>query len=200
MSLLEHGLPAHFFTRWRAVATGLFIAGAAIIASEAYTRVDYYLSEPSKAPACYGADEARHDAGTQKIPARGARDRNGQSIDDRLPGFDLDRLTLAQRVCTASACGRKEWQAYRSAIFWYMSSRMQHTSRLDREYGDDGLARAREIYGTALDRQIEEGLRERYRAKVFRLNDFSQQRDAMTILILRGGEALRPCRRAPAAG
>ena len=132
--------------------------------------------------------------GRRPIPARGARDRSGHSIDDRVPGFDLDRLTLAQRVCTPSACGREEWKAYRSAMFWYVSTRLQHTSRLDRDYGDEGLARAREIYGSALDRQIEEGLRARYRAKVFRLNDFTQDRDAMIILVLRGGEELRPCR------
>ena len=193
MSLLEHGLPASFFSRWRAVAAGLFIAGAFILVSEAYAKLRYYLGEPTAAPACYG--EARHPAGTQTIPARGAHDRSGHSIDDRVPGFDLDRLTLAQRVCTPSACVREEWKAYRSAMFWYVSSRLQHTSRLDREYGDEGLARAREIYGSALDRQIEEGLRARYRAKVFRLNDFTQNHDAMTILVLRGGDALRPCRR-----
>jgi len=108
--------------------------------------------------------------------------------------FNLDRMTLAQRVCTPSACGREEWQAYRSALFWYLASRLQHTTRLDRDYGDPGLARSREIYSTALDRQIEDGLRERYRAKVFRINDFRQDRDAVAILVLKRGEALRPCR------
>jgi hypothetical protein len=37
-------------------------------------------------------------------------------------------------------------------------------------------------------------LRQRYRAKVFRINDFRQDRDAIAILVLKGGEALRPCR------
>jgi hypothetical protein len=196
MSILEQGLPAHFFTRWRAVATGLFIAGAYIVINEAYAKLDYYVSEPTEAPPCYG--EARHDPGTEPIPARGARDSSGHSIDDRRPGFDIDRLTLAQRVCKPSSCGREEWKEYRSAIFWYVSARMMHTSRLDREYGDDGLARAREIYSTALDRQVEEGLRARYRAKLFRLNDFRQDHDAMTILVLKDGDGLRPCRKADA--
>lgn len=52
---------------------------------------------------------------------------------------------------------------------------------------------------TALDRQIEEGLRARYRAKLFRLNDFTQDHDAMTILVLGGGDAFRPCRKTDAA-
>jgi hypothetical protein len=196
MSLLEQGLPARFFTRWRAVATGLFIAGAFIVINEAYVKLRYYVSEPTGAPPCYG--EPRNEPGTQMIPARGARDRNGRSIDDRPPTFDLDRLTLAQRVCTPSSCGREQWKAYRSAMFWYVSARLQHMSRLYREYGEAGLERAREIYGGALDRQIEEGLRARYRAKIFRLNDFTQDHDAMTILVLNGGDALRPCRRVDA--
>jgi hypothetical protein len=198
MSLLRDGLPPSFFTRWRAVATGMFIAGAVILAREAYAKFNYYVSEPGQAPPCYGADEARHDAGTQTIPPRGARDRRGRSIDDRPFGFDIDRLTLAQRVCTAASCGREESRAYRSALFWYISTRLQHTSRLDRDYGDAGLARAREIYSTAFDWQVEQGLRDRYRAKVFRLNDFTQQHDAMAILVLQGGDALRPCRRSAA--
>jgi hypothetical protein len=38
-------------------------------------------------------------------------------------------------------------------------------------------------------------LRERYRAKLFRINDRSQQREARSILIFKGGEAMRPCRK-----
>jgi hypothetical protein len=193
MSLLTQGLPPRFFTRWRAVAVGLFIAGAFIVGNEAYVKLKYYFSEAT-APACYGTPQL---ARTRPIPARGVQDRHGHSIDDRLAAEDRDRLTLAQRVCTASACGRDEWQAYRSAIFWYVSSRTMHTSRLYRDYGDAGLARAREIYGTAFDRQIEDGLRKRYAKGIFRLNDFKQDRDAMAILILKGGEALRPCRCEP---
>lgn len=191
MSLLTEGLPPRFFTRWRAVATGLFIAGAFIVGNEAYAKLKYYLSEPITAPPCYGN---AHAVRTQPIPGRGVQDRNSHSIDDRLRGDDRDRLTLAQRLCTTSACRREEWRAYRSAIFWYVSGRLQHTSRLDREYGDAGLTRAQEVYGTAFDRQIEDGLRKRYSMGAFRLNDFTQDRDAMAILILKNGEALRPCR------
>jgi hypothetical protein len=192
MSIFEQGLPAKFFTRWRAVAAGLFAAGTFIVSNEVYSTFCKHLSEPAAAPLCYG--EARHKAGTQPIPAAGARDRNGHAIDDTPPSLDRDRLTLAHQVCAPSACGVEQFKAYRSAIFWYLSARMQHTARLDSDYGDAGLARARALYSTAFDRQIEEGLRARYRSKVFRLNDLTQNRDAISILIFRGGDAFRPCR------
>ena len=79
MSLIENGLPASFFTRWRAVATGLFIAGAFIVGSQTYAKLSYYLGEPSSAPPCYG--ELRHEAGTQMIPPRGAQDRSGRNSE-----------------------------------------------------------------------------------------------------------------------
>jgi hypothetical protein len=77
--------------------------------------------------------------------------------------------------------------------------RMQHTRQLDREYGQLGLRRAADIYSEPVDARIENGLRERYRAGMFRINDFRQNKDAIAILVLKGGAALRPCRRADIA-
>jgi hypothetical protein len=190
MSILENGLPAGFFTRWRAVATGLGIAGAVIVASNIYSTVNYYVSEPKTAPACYGTQQV---AGKQVIPNRGTRDRNGHSVDDRLASLNVDQITLAQRICTAQSCPSQAWKEYRSAMFWYLSSRLQHMSNLYRAYGDAGLTRAREIYREPFDQNVVEGLRQRFAAGVFRLNDFRQNRAAVTILVLRGSEALRPC-------
>jgi hypothetical protein len=197
MSLLEHGLPASFFTRWRAVATGLFIGGAAIIALSIYAKIKYYTSESTTAPACYG-DGVR--PGKNILPPRGDRLRNGGSYDERPDSTAAsraqnERLTLALRACTPQSCPKEAWTAYRSALFWYLSPRLQHTSRLYLGFGEDGLIRAREIYREPLDIKIEEGLRERYAAGVFRFNDFSQQREAITILVLKGAEALRPCKK-----
>jgi hypothetical protein len=62
-------------------------------------------------------------------------------------------------------------------------------------YGDNGLRLARSIYSEPVDLQIEKGLRERYEAKLFRINDSRQNRDAMAIMIFKGGAALRSCRR-----
>lgn len=196
MSLLEHGLPANFFTRWRAVAAGLGIAGAVLIVSEIYLKAKYYVSEPTTAPACYGRE---HIAGKQSIPSRGLRDRNGHSVDDRHASFDADRVTLALRVCTPKSCPANAWKEYRSAMFWYLSSRLQHTSSLYRAYGDDGLTRARMIYREPLDVKVVDGLRERYAAGVFRLNDFRQNHAAVAILVLKGSDALRPCGEGEAA-
>jgi hypothetical protein len=197
MSILEHGLPSSFFTRWRAVATGLGIGGAGIIALSIYAGIEKYVSEPKTAPACYG-DGVRPGKGI--IPPRGDRLRNGGSFDERPDSTaasrsENERLTLALRACTAQSCPKQAWKAYRSALFWYLSPRLQHTSRLYLGFGEDGLIRAREIYREPLDIKIEEGLRERYAAGVFRFNDFTQQREAVTILVLKGAEALRPCKK-----
>ena len=197
MSVLEHGLPPSFFTRWRAVATGLFIGGAAIIALSIYGSIEKYASEPTTAPACYG-DGVR--AGKEIIPPRGDRLRNGGSFDDRPDRMDSrtsqnERLTLALRACTPQSCPKQEWKAYRSALFWYLSDRLQHTRRLYQHFGEAGLTRAREIYREPLDVKIEEGLRGLYGAGVFRINDFRQQRDEITILVLKGAAALRPCKK-----
>ena len=50
------------------------------------------------------------------------------------------------------------------------------------------------------DQAIEKGLRERYRAKLFRINDSRQNREVKSILIFKGGEAMRPCRKADVTG
>ena len=195
MSLLEQGLPSSFFTRWRAVATGLGIGGAVIIALTIYAKIKYYTSEPATAPACYGDGVT---PGKAILPPRGERLRNGGSWDERPDSTESrrdrsERLALASRACTPQSCPREAWGAYRSALFWYLSPRLQHTSRLYLGFGEDGLKRAHDIYREPRDMKIEEGLRERYAAGVFRFNDFRQQRDEITILVLKGGEALRPC-------
>jgi len=190
MSVLEQGLPAGFFTRWRAVAVGLAIGGVVIVGRDVYGRVERYTSEPKVAPACYGR---QHVAGKQTILPRGAPDGNGPSIDKRLADFNVDHITLALRVCTPQSCPSSAWKEYRSAMFWYLSSRLQHASNLYRRFGDAGLTRAREIYREPIDIRVEQGLRERYAAGVFRLNDFRQNHAAVATIVLKGGDALRPC-------
>ena len=53
------------------------------------------------------------------------------------------------------------------------------------------------LFGGKADLDIEQGLRERYNAGIFRIKDFRQNQDAIAILMMAGGKALRPCR-APA--
>lgn len=190
MSLLEQGLPAHFFTRRRAVVTGLAIGVVVVIGFSIESLAKYYLTEPKTAPACYGNV---HVAGKQGIPQRGFRDYAGRSIDDRQSSHSPEKTAAAMRECAAQSCPRKAWQEYRSVIFWYLSSRLQHMSNLYRAFGDAGLERARQIYREPLDLQVEQGLRDRYRAGVFRLNDFRQNQAGVLILVLKGSDALRPC-------
>lgn len=190
MSLFEQGLPAGFFTRWRAVATGLAIAGVAIVCFDVYTRVNKFISEPKAAPACYGR---QHVAGKQIIPPPGSRVNDGRSIDDRLSGIDTDKIALALRVCAPQSCPGSALREYRSTMSWYLFYRLQQTSQLYRSYGDAGLVRARRIYGEPIDALIEQGLRDRYAAGVFRVNDFHDHRAALATILFKGGDALRPC-------
>ena len=97
MSLLEHGLPASFFTRWRAVATGLFIGGLAIIALNIYAKIKNHTSEPTTAPACYGDGVS---PGKNILPPRGERLRNGGSYDDRPDNMDsVTSLPAMSTMC-----------------------------------------------------------------------------------------------------
>jgi hypothetical protein len=126
MSLFQTGMPAHWFTRRRAVAVGLLVVSAYLIVNEVGVRLTRWYGEPTTAPLCYDAG-TRHVAGTQPIPPYGERDRNGRGIDDRVVGSEMDKLTPAQQACTPAACIGEAWKAYRSAIFWYVSPRLMHT-------------------------------------------------------------------------
>jgi hypothetical protein len=156
-------------------------------------------ADPITPPACYGADEANYTPHNQPIPLRGAPGRGGPSIDQRRDKQYLERIEDAESTCGVNVCTRQAFDNYRSALFWYLSLRTQHTRQLDREYGQLGLRRAADIYSEPEDARIENGLRERYRRGVFRIADFRQNRDAVAILVLKGGTALRPCRRADIA-
>ena len=131
----------------------------------------------------------------EAIPLVGAPDRNGVPNNRRRVGpHDIGNLLDAERACKPGACSSQALREYKSALFWYLEPRLQHIRQLDMAYGDNGLRLARSIYSESIDRQIENGVRERYRANVFRINDSRQNRDAMAILIFQGGAALRSCR------
>jgi hypothetical protein len=193
---LANGFSDGALTPTRALAAGLFIGGAVIIGLWTYGSVSHWLTrDPTIAPACYGADRTNHTAGTKPTP------RNPANPDERLwwserGGAYLERMVAAGFVCTAMSCDRKAWEQYRSALFWYVSERMRRTRQLDAAYGDRGLERAQVLFGGKVDLDIERGLRERYNAGIFRIKDIRQNRDAVAILVLAGGERLRPCRAA----
>lgn len=157
-------------------------------------------TEPGLAPKCYWPDEA-YVPRNEAIPLVGTPDRNGVPNNRRRVGpYDTDKVLAAERACRPDACSSQALKEYKSALFWYLEPRLQHIRQLDMAYGDNGLRLARSIYSKSIDRQIENGVRERYRAKVFRINNSRQNRDAMAILIFQGGAALRSCRSADLRG
>lgn len=189
-----NGFSDSALTPRRAMAAGLFIGGAVIVGLLTFGSLSHWLkSDPTVAPACYGADRVNHTAGTKPVP------RNPDNRDDALwwnprGGAYLERMVAAGHVCTAKSCDPKAWEQYRSALFWYLSERMQRTRQLDSNYGDRGLERARVLFGGKADLDIEQGLRDRYNAGIFRIKDFRQNQDALAIVLFAGGRALRPCR------
>ena len=196
---LANGFSDGALTPTRALVAGLFIGGAVIVGLWTYGGMSRLLArDPSVAPACYGAVPA---GGFARVDTRLSR-KGVSKEDERLwngPRDDasrFERIKAAEFICTAKSCDRKAWEQYRSALFWYLADRLGRTRRLVDVFGDKGLARAHALFGGEADLRIERGLRERYNARVFRIADFRQNQDAITILLLKGGKGLAPCRAA----
>ena len=192
--IVRNGLPLHLFTKGGALALGLGIAATFIVGNEIYHFIKKRTSEPTQAAPCFEPERAHYTPGTKALPAAVA---NNEQLRDMSA---LWRLKDAERVCTPSSCDSAALSAYQSAFFWYIADRMRVTRGFDMNHGDPGLARARRIYGTPDDLASEQGLRDRYRAKLFRINDSRQHRDVKSILIFKGGESLRPCRKGDVTG
>jgi len=175
----------------------LFILAAVLTAGAwwGYGSLVNWGTEPTSAPKCYWADHAYVPA-NETMPLVGAPDKNGVPNNRRrVDASAIDRVLAAEKQCKPGACTLQAAKEYRSAFFWYIEPRLQHIRQLDRMYGDNGLRLARTIYSEPIDRRLEDGLRERYKAKAFRINGSRQNRDAMAILIFKGGAALRSCRK-----
>ena len=176
----------------------LMFVGAGVVAAGCwvgYGSLKNRATEPTTAPNCYGAAEA-YVPQNQTMPLVGAPDRNGVPNNRRRMGNrDVEKVFAAETACKPGACPPDALKAYKSALFWYLQPRLQHIRQLDMLYGDNGLRLARTIYSDAVDQQIEKGLGDRYQAKTFRINDSREDRDAMAILIFKGGAALRSCRK-----
>lgn len=201
MTHIDAGTLASLPRAVRNVAAGAALCVVVAIGIWGYERVWKYVTpDPTVPPACYGADRA-YVPENEALPLRGAPGPRGNpSVDQRHDLAYHERLKEAEAACTPASCGREAWNEYKSALFWYLSARLQHTRNLDRVYGRPGLRRAQEIYSTAEDVHFEQGLRERYRARVFRLNNLRQNADAIAILVLRDAAALRPCHKSDVAG
>lgn len=192
---LARGFSDGALTPTRAAAAGLFIAGVLIVAMWTYGSVSRWLArDPTTAPACYGgARNVHHTAGTKAAPGNPA-DRNEALWWSPRGNLYLDQVRAAEFACTAKSCDKQALSKYRSALFWYFAERLRRTRQLDANYGDKGLERARQLFGGMADRGVEQGLRDRYRAGVFRIIDFRENQDAIAIILLGGDQSLRPCR------
>ena len=188
--VIRNGLPLHRLTRGHAKMMGLAIALIFILGNEVYHFVKKRTTEPTEAAPCFEPADATYSLGKDPLPAYGS-----PKAEARRDQNYLRALQDASRVCTPTSCDKDAFSKYDSALFWYLSDRMHLMRRYDLEYGESGIERARWMYRTAEDQAVEQGLRERYRAKLFRINDRSQQREAKSILIFKGGEAMRPCRK-----
>ena len=176
----------------------LMFVGAGVVAAGCWWgwgSMRNWATEPTTAPNCYWADEA-YVPQNQTMPLMGTPDRHGVPNNRRRMGLsDIEKVLAAEKVCKPGACTQEAAKSYRSALFWYIEPRLQHIRQLDMVYGDNGLRLARTIYSEPIDAKLEQGLRERYQAKAFRINDSRQNRDAMAILVFKGGMALRSCRK-----
>ena len=191
--ILRNGLPLHWFTGRNAALAGLGIGLTFIVCNEIYHYTKKRVTEPTEAAACFEPYDATYKPGSAPLPPRGTPE-----TDDRRDQNYIVQVKDAERVCKPGACDAQASRNYSSALFWYFSERMRHMRRLDMNHGDAGIARARQLYRTADDLAIEQGLRERYQAKLFRINDLRQHREVKSILIFKGGEAMRPCRKGDA--
>jgi len=176
----------------------LLFVGAGVVAAGCwfgYGWLANFAAEPTSAPNCYWADQA-YVPQNKTMPLIGAPDRNGVPNNRRRMGpSEAEKVFAAEMACRPGACTADAFNAYQSAFFGYFEPRLQHIRQLDMLYGDNGLRLARTIYAEVVDQQIEKGFRERYQAQAFRISDSRQNRDAMAILIFKGGSALRSCRK-----
>lgn len=150
------------------------------------------LAGPPPVPACYNKYSAFYTRGTKALLPRGTPASDARNLSQ------VVRMKDVSRICTAKACDADALKAYRDALHWYLAGRTFHMRKLDIESGDAGLARARELYRTPDDLEIEQGLRERYQARVFWINEGSADEDVLRILLFKGADALRPCRKSDA--
>jgi hypothetical protein len=191
---LAKGYPDSAVTPTRVVAAGLFVGGAILVSMWAYGDISRWLtSDPTVAPPCYRAEAGPF--AEVKLPEPFRQKHENAIWNNPRGNVGIERLLAAEQACTALSCDAKAWQQYRSGLFWYLAERLHRSRRLEAIYGDDGLKRAQELFGGDTDRRIERGLRDRYTAGIFRIKDFRQNQDAIAILVLAGGQALRSCPR-----
>jgi hypothetical protein len=148
------------------------------------------FAAPPPVPLCLQPYSGYVQTGIKSLPPAGTAETDARDMSLVWGVRD------AARICTTESCDTGAVANYRQALHRYFESRVRHTHRLDIQYGAPGFARAQRLYQTADDLEIEQGLRERQRAKVYRINADSFAEQPIRVLLFRGADALRACRRA----
>jgi hypothetical protein len=160
-----------------------------------YVSLKRHFTEPSDGPACYGTARIISPEDTRIEAKNSRRPRDNVNEYTRGGASYAEKVRDAQIACKPDKCESGALRTYKSALFWYLSERHRHMGRLNEIHGEEGIRASQRIFATGIDREIEEGMRARYRAGLFRLNDTRDDTDraVMSILIFKGGEGMRPC-------
>lgn len=191
-TLLREGIPERLFTRTNAIASALAFCALVIFAGGIYQRLAFALGP---VPSCFGADEPltkRPGATLAKatdviFAASGGRVSFSNSY--------AEAALAAQKLCPPSACGAAASEAYRSKMFWYLDDRFQKTRAMQNLAGKVGLAEAIAHFSRSIDRELEQGLRDRYKAGLIDLlrQGWAQHGEALPMLMFRGAQQLKAC-------
>ncbi len=95
--------------------------------------------------------------------------------------------------CTTESCEPNDRRKYRSAIFFYISTRENITRNLYRERGDSGLAYAEEIFNTSGDMDVIDHLQAMVRNGKFDLGTLGKAKASAALLALKPESAYLPC-------
>jgi len=188
------GFPHHGLSRGNMYLIGFVIVVLVGFVGDVRNDVTKLFAAPPPVPQCLPRYGGYYPPGIKSLPPAGSPETDARDVSLVWGVKD------AARVCTAENCDTAALANYREALHRYFAARAAHTYRLDRQYGDPGLARARRLYQTADDLEVEQGLRERHRAKVFRINADSFAEQPLRMLLFRGADALRACRTGDANG
>ena len=194
-TLLRDGIPDRFFTRSNAVATALIFCTVVVVIGAVVGRVSRFVNGPPQAPACMRASQPI----TEFVTASVAESHN-YVFTAGLGATPVEEVLGAQAACRLDACDRNAARAYKGKLAGYLADRMIRTHNMQSSSGRDGLKDAIATYSRPADRDIEDGLRQRYAVGLIDIavggDDF---REAVLTLAQRGRDAVIFCEQRGAA-
>jgi hypothetical protein len=196
-ALHETGLPPWLFTPRMAVAGGVAFAFLALLVGNVVGFIGglYDRTDLNSAPACFAI--SRSIAAGSEPFSRSSHDAK------RIAGErknDVAKVQAAAVDCKPASCDKAARERYRVATREYLMNRSRAASISFAKYGEAGLVYARWVYDAEEDRQIIDGLRQRYGARLFDLETMDNGGHdyiAATRMLLFGKvNDFKPCARA----